>query len=240
MAKRKKKKKLRLDRVFIAFIIILALLFGIYKSASFVIDYVLSFFDTNIVGLIQTPKDYIATVVIDPGHGGSDVGANKGEVYEKDINLKTALYLQKALDDKNIKAVLTRTEDVALDSNKITDLNMRAKMSEQNNASYFISIHVNDYADDTSVSGFEVYTRNEESQSLANMISTEISELNLSNNRGVQDGHTLQVLRDNTVPAVLIELGYIKSSDYNYLTNDDQLNNIAKAIAQGIEEEINK
>lgn len=240
MAKKKKKKKLRWDRVFIALVVVFALIFGIYKSASFIINQVLSLFDTDIPELTQTNKNYIATVIIDPGHGGSDVGANNGEVYEKDINLKTALYLQEALDDKNIKAILTRTEDVALDSNKITDLNMRAKMSEQNNASYFISIHVNDYADDTSVSGFEVYTRNEESESLANMISTKLSELNLTNNRGIQDGHTLQVLRDNTVPAVLIELGYIKSSDYNYLTSDDQLNSIAKAIAQGIEEEINK
>lgn len=237
MAKRKKKKKkLRLDRVFIALVIVFALVFGIYKSARFIIDQFVSLFDTHIVE--KTPKNYIATVIIDPGHGGSDVGANTDDIYEKDINLKTALYLQEALDDKNIKAILTREEDVALDSNKITDLSMRAQMSEQYNASYFISIHVNAFADDTSVSGFEVYTRNEESESLANMISTKVAELNITNNRGILDGHTLQVLRDNTVPSVLIELGYIKSTDIHYLTDDKQLNTIAKAIADGIENQI--
>lgn len=111
-------------------------------------------------------------------------------------------------------------------------------MSQQYNASYFISIHVNAFADDSSISGFEVYTRNDESMPLAELISSKVAELNITKNRGVVDGHTLQVLRNNTVPSVLVELGYIKSTDYNYLTNDNQLNEISKAIAKGIETKI--
>lgn len=239
MSKRRKKKKLRLDRVAIAIIIVFALLFGFYKSTTFIFDYISSFFDTNIVEFVKKgPKEYIATVIIDPGHGGYDVGANVNGVYEKDVTLKTALYLQEALDDKNIKGILTRDEDEVLDSNKITDLRMRAKMSEQYHATYYISIHVNDFANDKSVSGFEIYTKDEGSESLANSVLNHINDLNISKNRGLYDGRTLQVLRDNTVSSILVELGYIKSSDYQYLTDDEQLNNIAKAIAEGVEEEI--
>ena len=238
MAKKKKKKKLKWNRVFIALIIVCLLIFGIYKSASFFISHAINLINDLIAGEKISVKKYRATVIIDPGHGGYDVGANTKSIYEKDITLKTAKYLQKALEKKDIKVILTRKDDKELNSDKSTDLHMRAAMSQQNQADYFVSIHVNDFANNTSISGFEIYTRNNESTPLAESILTKIDELKISRNRGLVDGHNLQVLRDNTVPSVLIELGYIKSSDFNYLTSDSQLDNIAGAIAKGLEERV--
>lgn len=183
-------------------------------------------------------QEYIATIVIDPGHGSIDGGAVNGDLYEKDLTLKVSKYIQEELESKNIKAILTRDSDERLKKDRKEDLSARAKMSAQVNADYFVSIHVNSFENSHDISGFEVYYRNEESQSLANMIALQLEKLNLSQNRGVLDGSTLIVLKENTVPSTLIELGYINGPDYNYLKDDQKLQQLAKAIATGIENNV--
>lgn len=239
MAKKKKKKKLRIDRVMIVAVVGIALLFGVYKGVTFIanqISQMLTPFSAQTVK--EDKKSYIATVVLDPGHGGYDVGANRGTLYEKDITLKTAEAIAESLDKENIKAVLTRTTDTELDDDKTTDLTMRAQFSAKNKAKYFVSIHVNDYKESTDVSGFEVHTRNDESKGIATSIGNHLEALNFSRNRGIVDGKALIVLKENTVPSVLIELGYINGQDYNYLNDDQKLNQIGNAISQGIIEQI--
>lgn len=81
-------------------------------------------------------------ICIDPGHGGSNLGAEylqDGSIhYEKDMDLKIALYLKENLEKyKNVKVIITRTSDVDV---SIAD---RAKFAEANGADYFISIHNN-------------------------------------------------------------------------------------------------
>ena len=143
----------------------------------------------------------------------------------------------KYLDQENIKVIFTRESDIALHDSKIEDLRLRAQMSQKNNAQYFVSIHVNDY-DDASVSGFEVYQKDDKSHSLAQSISQNIETLQYSKNRGIQDGKSLMVLRENTVPSVLVEIGYIKGNDYYYLSDDSKLDKIGESISKGIVEQI--
>ena len=50
-------------------------------------------------------------VVIDPGHGGDDVGAVHGERYEKDDNLALALLVNKKLREMEIETAMTRKRD---------------------------------------------------------------------------------------------------------------------------------
>jgi N-acetylmuramoyl-L-alanine amidase len=82
----------------------------------------------------------IKTIVIDAGHGGKD-GATHG-VYskEKDVALKTALNLGKALQDslKDIKVIYTRQTDVFI------PLYERINVANNAKADLFISIHLND------------------------------------------------------------------------------------------------
>ena len=80
-----------------------------------------------------------ATIVIDPGHGGLDVGA-KGKFgrLEKDITLAISLKL-KALIEQNLayRVVLTRDKDIDV------SLENRAAVANNNGAALFLSIHVN-------------------------------------------------------------------------------------------------
>lgn len=82
----------------------------------------------------------IKTIVIDAGHGGKD-GATHG-VYskEKDVALKTALNLGRALQDslKDIKVIYTRQSDVFI------PLYERINIANNAKADLFISIHLND------------------------------------------------------------------------------------------------
>lgn len=234
-----RRKRVRWDRVILVIVVALALIFCIFKGVSFIIDKVTSANDKKDSQVTEEETvEYLATVVVDPGHGSVDDGAVNGDLYEKNIVLQVGKYVAEELESKNIKAVLTRTDDTRLKTDRIEDLSARAQMSAQVNADYFVSIHVNSFEDSNDVSGFEVYYRNEESQSLANMISTQLEELNLSKNRGVLDGSTLVVLKENTVPSALVELGYINGPDYEYLNDDQKLQQLAKAIATGIENKV--
>ncbi len=241
----RKKKKLRVERVIIVCVIALVIGFGLYKGITWAFQSITSLLTPDVQEEvvepeIEKPKNYIATVVIDPGHGDWDPGANVGNVLEKDISLTTSKAIEQALDEANIKAVLTRETDISLSDNKIDDLKKRAAKSAENNANYFVSIHVNSFDESDEVSGFEIYKKNDESHSLAQNIGKNIEILNYSKNRGILDGgKSLQVLRDNTVPSVLIELGYLNNdNDYSYLSNDEKLQEMGKAIAKGIIEEV--
>lgn len=241
----RKKKKLRVEIVIIVCVIALVIGFGLYKGITWAFQSITSLLTPDVQEEvvepeIEKPKNYIATVVIDPGHGDWDPGANVGNVLEKDISLTTSKAIEQALDEANIKAVLTRETDISLSDNKIDDLKKRAAKSAENNANYFVSIHVNSFDESDEVSGFEIYKKNDESHSLAQNIGKNIEILNYSKNRGILDGgKSLQVLRDNTVPSVLIELGYLNNdNDYSYLSNDEKLQEMGKAIAKGIIEEV--
>ena len=157
-------------------------------------------------------KEYIATVVLDPGHGDWDPGANVNDVLEKDITLTTAKAIGQALEEANIKAVYTRESDVSLSNNKIEDLKKRAATSAENNAHYFVSVHVNSFDDLMKFLDLKFIKKIMRANQLAQNIGKHMETLNYSKKRGIIDGgKSLQVLRDNTVPSVLIEMGYLNN-----------------------------
>ncbi len=82
----------------------------------------------------------IKTIVIDAGHGGKDGSTHGLYSKEKDVALKTALNLGRALQDslKDVKVVFTRTTDV------FVPLYERIKLANDVKADLFISIHLND------------------------------------------------------------------------------------------------
>jgi N-acetylmuramoyl-L-alanine amidase len=99
------------------------------------------------------PKENkIDVIVIDPGHGGQNLGAvgPKG-LKEKDITLDIAKRLEKLLKkEKDLKVVLTRTEDV------FVPLEQRGRIANQAGGDLFLSIHCNS-AKRKNASGSEVY-----------------------------------------------------------------------------------
>jgi N-acetylmuramoyl-L-alanine amidase len=92
------------------------------------------------------------TVVLDPGHGGSDPGA-LGAVVEKEVTLDVARRAATALRAAGVRVEMTRDGDTALHPNKTTDLAARARLAT--GRSLFVSIHANATAN--TAYGIEVY-----------------------------------------------------------------------------------
>ena len=92
----------------------------------------------------------VSSVVIDPGHGGHDPGAQKGELDESSLVLDVALRLERMLWIEGVSVELTRREDVYV------PLDGRAKIANQANADLFLSIHAN-AALDPNIRGIETY-----------------------------------------------------------------------------------
>lgn len=86
-----------------------------------------------------TRRDAIQTIVIDPGHGGSDTGAvgSRG-IEEKTITLLLAQALRSRLEERlPVRVVLTRADDAEL------PLDTRTALANQQKADLFISLHIN-------------------------------------------------------------------------------------------------
>lgn len=89
-----------------------------------------------------TGKSQLKTIIIDPGHGGNDVGAKGSYSFEKDICLAVALKLGKKIEKEmpDVKVLYTRTTDV------YPEIKARAEFANANKGDLFISIHVNSAA----------------------------------------------------------------------------------------------
>jgi N-acetylmuramoyl-L-alanine amidase len=106
-------------------------------------------------------------IVIDPGHGGTDAGAEYGPARESHIALQVAQQLKQLIEKSGaFSASLTRSSD------QNVSLSERVKISEKEKADLFISIHAN-ASTDYRARGVEIYFQNhlppdEESLFLAN------------------------------------------------------------------------
>ncbi|RFU63908.1 N-acetylmuramoyl-L-alanine amidase [Peribacillus glennii] len=148
------------------------------------------------------------TIVIDPGHGGSDPGAiGKGKTQEKTINLQTANELKLLLQNAGAKVIMTRTSNT---SRKL-ELSERVAISHKYKADVFISIHYNSASDDgaTGIDTFYDKTYGNEAE-LAKSIQTELIKQTGMRDRGVKTAG-FYVVKYNKVPSVLVELGFISN-----------------------------
>jgi N-acetylmuramoyl-L-alanine amidase len=125
---------------------------------------------------VLAEKAFKPIIVIDPGHGGQDSGAEKNGAVEKDI----VLAFGKTLADKlkatgRFKVLMTRDTDV------FVPLDERVSFAERNKANLFIAIHC-DYADTGSVAnGATIYSlRESQADSLRRSTKGEISSNILS------------------------------------------------------------
>lgn len=167
------------------------------------------------------------TIVLDPGHGGSDQGASSStpsKSLEKNYTLKTAKELKKLLNKEGAHVKMTRSNDkyVSLD-----DRNIKGDA--------FISIH-NDALDSSNANGVTVYWFKDKQESLAQTLNSAIQKKALLTNRGSRQ-QNYQVLRQTDIPAVLLELGYISNPTDESMIND-QLHRqvVEQAIVDGLKQ----
>ena len=175
---------------------------------------------------------YMPTVILDAGHGGSDFGAVYEGRREKDDNLALTLAIGDILAENGVNVLYTRTNDV------YETPTAKALEGNASGADYFISIHRNSSPMPNQYTGIEslVYNRNSTAGNIATNINQNLEALGFAN-QGVNPRTNLAVLRRTTMPAVLVEAGFINNDRDNELF-DAQFDQIAQAIADGILESI--
>ena len=170
------------------------------------------------------------TVVLDAGHGGSDPGAlSVTKKREKDFNLAVVLMVQKLLEQEtDMEVVMTRTGDT------YPTLPERVKIAESAKADIFISVHAN--AGSATARGIETYYTRNESLNLAQVMHEHLVEATGSPDRKIRT-QNLHVTRETSMPAVLLECGYLSNKDDDALLATQEFREkAARGIADGIKE----
>lgn len=200
-------------------------------------------------------KHSLKTIVIDPGHGGKDLGGNNHLAREKDIVLRMANSTAAALRHRGYNVILTRSGDVNL------ALQERVDQAQRLGASLFISIHTNmapSAKTASAIHGLETFCMTPAGASsthggtsslsmpgnqhdrnnilLAYEVHRAILSQTKSNDRGIKRARFL-VLKQISCPAILIETGFLShpKEGARLLTNAYQ-----HAIAAGIVEGVDK
>ena len=195
---------------------------------------------------VGEPQDiYENIVLLDAGHGGKDGGASRKGIVEKHLCLAILYnYAKKHFESPNstVKAYWTRHDDTFI------NLYTRPTLSAKYQADLFVSLHMNS-ASTRSANGTEIYySKKNNKKSFSGITSKKFAKLmqstlveSLNNkDRGVKQAAFI-VAKNNTVPAILIELGFITgSSDSKKLKKTSYQKKAAKAIYQGITETFKK
>lgn len=134
-------------------------------------------------------------IVIDAGHGGNDLGANRNGVLEKDLVLKIAQQIKETNNkDGKYEIVLTRDSDTDTSISQITE------QINKLNPEMVISLHINSTPEkDTPKNGHEIFVQNNaESKKLAEKLSEKLGECTINE-------ESLHILKNSKSPALLVE-----------------------------------
>lgn len=185
------------------------------------------------------PAERRKLIVIDPGHGGKDFGAEAvfhPPLKEKNLNLVTARFLEGYLQQMGYQTVMTRTDDYFI------SLDKRASFANSMQADLFVSVHFNS-APNAKADGIEIFyyrsDNNKERSFASNRLAGSILKFVIPNtqakSRGVKHGN-LAVIRKTGMPAALVEGGFITSEqELAKLRDPNYLKALAWGIAQGVQ-----
>ncbi len=192
---------------------------------------------------MELPKRQI---VIDPGHGGEDGGAQANGVTEKDVNLAISLALSDLLKEAGFDVILTRTEDVSiydesaksLRNKKRSDILKRLQIANDNPNAIMVSVHQNKFSQ-SKYSGAQMFYGDENvwSKPLAESLQQSFVTLLQPNNTRVIKPITSSVYLINNakIPAVLCECGFLSNAEEaKSLSDPDYQQKAAFAIYSGI------
>ena len=185
----------------------------------------------GLVGLVATTAVVDAgafrTVVIDPGHGGHDIGGHYGKVYEKHLALDTSMRLENYLKSAGYRTVMTRRSDYFI------SLSKRASIGNSYSNSIFVSIHYN-YTWKRDVSGLETFYYSSRSKPLATAIHAGMMRRARAGNRGVKFAR-YYVIRHAKNPSVLVECGFVSNyRERARMKKSSWRDGMARGIAEGI------
>lgn len=184
------------------------------------------------------------TIVIDAGHGGIDPGAvSAAGALEKEITLQIAKELEHLLKKAAVYVVMVRHGDYDLADSSETnllnrkrqDLNRRVLIAEEADADLYISIHAN-YFPSPRWSGAQTfyYEGSTQGEHLARTLQTELVRHLGPNNRLARPGD-FRVLRDTTMPAAMVEVGFLSNPrEAQLLSEESYQKQVAAAIFAGV------
>lgn len=197
----------------------------------------------------------VETVVLDPGHGGHDRGATSIFGSEKDFALDVCQRARRLLESKGLKVVLTRASDVFI------PLEERPKIANAIPNSIFVAVHFNSSPSNDMATGFEVFSltprggpsmdenfldsrdfRHEpgNGNDAANAaLAASVYHALLGNlpqfDRGLKH-QRFAVIRLATVPAILIEGGFVSNTaDVRLIATAAWRQKLAESIVEGVE-----
>lgn len=183
-------------------------------------------------------------VLIDAGHGGRDPGAHgNNNTIEKEINLKIAMKLRRLIEQAGGLALMVREEDYGLytegrDHNrKAEDLKNRRKLINESDSDIFVSIHLNYFPQNQYYGAQTFYHKTDaKGRFLAELVQKElIATLNRGNDRIAKPIDNVYIMRNNTIPGVLVECGFLSNYEEELLLRDDHYQEkIAWSIFYGI------
>jgi N-acetylmuramoyl-L-alanine amidase len=188
------------------------------------------------------------TVVVDPGHGGSDEGASGHNLKEKIVTLELAHRLISRLNTLGFTAILTREAD------EFVSLPQRVAIANAVPGAIFISLHC-DFSDNAAAHGIEIYRCDAKSEGtnirvtmsagnaeaisdvenrLAQALGDSVAERLHGEGRGLKIAN-FYVVRNVNFPAVLVECGFLSNpEDAKQLADQGYRERLAQALAAGI------
>lgn len=172
-----------------------------------------------------------AKIVIDPGHGGSDVGAlgYLSAYPERAINYAITSELVSILKSRGATVLVTNSNQY-----NYLSLENRVAGTAATDPHLFISVHANSSAYNTSAAGTEAYYFNYWSSGLAQFASANVASALGTSNRGQKFGY-YYVTRSMQYPAILVETGFVSNqTEYHKLINEGYQTNVAGALANAI------
>lgn len=174
-------------------------------------------------------------ICIDPGHGGKDPGAIKGNRHEADDTLRLALAVRSKLIAQDIGVLMARTTDTYV------DLNARCEAANDLNCDYYLSLHRN--SGSTSSTGVETWIHSKSVDRVkryGKLINDAAVNATGLKNRGVKLGTPAAksytdfgVNRLTDMPSALVEIGFI-SNDRDNAAFDKNLDKLATALTKAL------
>ena len=177
-------------------------------------------------------------IYVDQGHNpvNPNAGAEGNGLREQNIVYVIGQELAALLrQNGNFEVRLSRpTPETQLGSSNASSLAARVNDANSWGADYFISLHINSFTSDT-VTGIEVYTADgdEVGYDIGEDILNSLVKATGLRNRNMKDGSNLRVLKNATMPAALVEMGFISNpNDAKMLDESPEL--FAQGVFDGI------
>ncbi len=173
-------------------------------------------------------------IVVDPGHGGDDIGAPASfgpplrGPYEKDIVLDIGRRLAQLLEAEGADVTMTRSDDTCV------SLHERAAVANRLRADALVSIHCNSFDRPNTLSGTSVYYDHRHSMRFAELVHEELIAALGTESKGVRNAN-FAVIRRAKGPGVLVEAAYINhDEDRERLVHPEFRERAARAILRGL------